>query len=195
LGMEGQEYQSLIESARDGDSASQEKLVRLFEGRTYGLILRMVGNTEDARDILQETMVKTLTSLDSYNPAYPFASWLFRIAANKSLDFLRKRKVELRAFSYDDVAAETIPSGATPADEAVAEKLDWETVEQCMERLDPRYRAVLLLRYKDGLPYKEIADVLSIPMGTVKTLLHRGRDELKRLVRKEVGFTKEEGGD
>jgi RNA polymerase sigma-70 factor (ECF subfamily) len=191
--MDGQEHQSLIERARDGDSASQEALVRLYEGRIYGLILRMVGNTEDAKDILQETMVKALTSLHSYNPAYPFATWLFRIAANKSVDFLRRRRVELRTFTHSgELGVEDIPNGKATLDETVAQKLDWDMVERCMQKLGPQQRTVLFLRYKDGLSYAEIAEVLSMPMGTVKTMLHRGRRELKTLVRQEAGFSHED---
>ncbi len=175
-------------AAREGDRGAQEALVRLYERRIYGHILRLVKNTEDARDILQETMVRALTQLDQFDPAHSFAGWLYRIATNKALDFLRHRRVELRTFTYEeDVSIETFADGAVPGDEMVAERLNWETVEVCMERLDPRYKAVLFLRYKDGLAYKEIAQALEMPMGTVKVLLHRGRNELKRLVRKEVG--------
>jgi RNA polymerase sigma-70 factor (ECF subfamily) len=178
----------LIVAARDGDRRAQEALVRLYEARIYGHILRYVKNVEDARDILQETMVRALTQLDQFNPAHSFTGWLYRIATNKALDFLRHRKVELRTFTYEeDVPIETVADQSVPGDEAIADRLNWETVETCMERLDPRYQAVLLLRYKDGLAYREIAEALEIPMGTVKVLLHRGRHELKRLVRKEVG--------
>jgi RNA polymerase sigma-70 factor (ECF subfamily) len=178
----------MIEAARDGDRGAQEALVRLYEARIYGHILRFVRNTEDARDILQETMVKVLTQLDQFDPAHSFAGWIYRIATNKALDFLRRRKVELRTFTYEeDVPIETVADRALPGDEVVAERLTWEMVEGCMGRLDPRYRMVLFMRYRDGLAYKEIAEALEIPMGTVKILLHRGRNELKSLVRKEVG--------
>jgi RNA polymerase sigma factor (sigma-70 family) len=178
----------MIEAAREGNRGAQEALVRLYEARIYGHILRLVKNTEDARDILQETMVRALTQLDQFNPGHSFAGWLYRIATNKALDFLRHRKVELRTFAYEeDVPIESVADRAMPGDEEVARRLKWETVKACMERLDPRYKAVLFLRYKDGLAYKEIAQALEIPMGTVKVLLHRGRKELKRLVGKEVG--------
>jgi RNA polymerase sigma-70 factor (ECF subfamily) len=186
--IEGINEQALIERAKDGDRAAQEDLVRLYEKRVYGLIVKMVANREDARDILQDTMVKALTSLHQYDPGHAFRSWLFRIATNKSIDFLRRRKLEAAHFTYEDeLPIERIANGARRADEAVAARLDWETVERCMERIEPRYRAVLFLRYRDGLAYKEIAHALSIPMGTVKVLLHRGRHELKEEVRKEVG--------
>jgi RNA polymerase sigma-70 factor (ECF subfamily) len=188
LRTEGQNQIALITAARDGDRRAQEALVRLYEARIYGHILRLVKNTEDARDILQETMVRALTQLDQFDPAHSFAGWLYRIATNKALDFLRRRKIEFRVFTYeDDMPIEGVADGSVPGDEVVAQRLKWETVETCMDKLDPRYRAVLFLRYKDGLAYKEIAEALDMPMGTVKVLLHRGRHELKRLVRKEVG--------
>jgi RNA polymerase sigma-70 factor (ECF subfamily) len=184
--MEGIEERALIERARDGDRVSQEGLVRLYERRVFGLIVRMVGNREDARDILQETMVKALTSLHMYDASYSFTSWIFRMASNKSLDFLRRRKVELRVFAHDgEDRTDMIADKATPIDEVIAQKLDWDIFEGCMQKLDPRYRAALSLRYKDGLSYKEIGQVLSVPVGTVKTLLYRGRVELKELVREK----------
>ena len=188
MGMEGTSEIELIEGARQGDPKAQEGLVRLYEGRIFGHVYRMVGNKEDARDILQKTMVRALTNLHQYNPANSFAGWIFRIATNRALDFLRRRKLEMRTFAYEgDIRMENIANGAVRHDAKVAENLDWDIVEGCLERLDPRYRTVLFLRYRDGLSYKEISDALSIPMGTVKVLLHRGRLELKKLVRKEVG--------
>jgi RNA polymerase sigma-70 factor (ECF subfamily) len=185
--MEGHEERALIGRARDGDQVSQGRLVRLYERRVFGLILRMVGNREDARDILQDTMVKALTSLHMYDASCSFASWIFRIASNKSLDFLRRRKLELRLFERgEEDRTDTIPDKATPIDEVIAKRLDWDIFEGCMQKLDPRYRAALFLRYKDGLSYREIGRVLSVPVGTVKTLLHRGRVELKGIVRETM---------
>jgi RNA polymerase sigma-70 factor (ECF subfamily) len=184
--MNGVEERALIAGAMDGDRASQEGLVRLYERRVFGLIVRMVGNREDARDILQETMVKALTSLHMYDASYSFTSWIFRIASNKSLDFLRRQKIELRIFAHDEEdRTDLFRDKATPMDEVIARKLDWDIFEGCMEKLDPRYRAALFLRYKDGLSYKEIGRVLTVPVGTVKTLLHRGRGELRELVREK----------
>jgi RNA polymerase sigma-70 factor (ECF subfamily) len=180
---------ALIEGARRGDRTSQEAIVRLYERRVYGLIVRLVGNREDARDILQDTMVKALTSINRYDGSYSFVSWLMKIGANRSLDFLRRRKLETRIFVYedDDRGIDDLAGTGTSADDAVASKADWAVVARCMEQLQPKYRTVLHLRYKDDLAYDEIARVLSIPMGTVKVLLHRGRLELKRRVLAEVG--------
>lgn len=179
---------TLIEGARRGDRASQEAIVRLYERRAYGLILRLVGNREDARDILQETMMKALTSINRYDGSYSFVSWLMKIATNRSIDLLRRRKVEFKMFAYDDDdrGVQDVADSSPAPDAMMAEKIDISLVERCMEQLEPRYRAVLVLRHKDDLSYDEIARVLSLPMGTVKILLHRGRIELKRRVLKEL---------
>jgi RNA polymerase sigma-70 factor (ECF subfamily) len=183
---------TLIDGARRGDRASQEAIVRLYERRVYGLVLRLVENREDARDILQETMIKALTSINRYEGTYPFTSWLFRIATNKALDFLRRRKLEFRIFEYEGAADGGAGAGVGVADPgplpdvAVYDRLDRAVVERCLDRLAPRYRTVLHLRYRDDLAYKEIARVLSIPIGTVKILLHRGHAELKRQVMREL---------
>jgi RNA polymerase sigma-70 factor (ECF subfamily) len=203
---------TLIEGARRGDRASQEAIVRLYERRVYGLVLRLVENREDARDILQETMIKALTSINRYEGTYPFTSWLFRIATNKALDFLRRRKLEFRIFQYESAGCPGEGGAGAPGagdgaergagiddvadpgplpDATASDRLDLAVVERCLDRLAPKYRTVLHLRYRDDLAYKEIARVLSIPIGTVKILLHRGHAELKQQVIKELG---QEGG-
>jgi RNA polymerase sigma-70 factor (ECF subfamily) len=134
-------------------------------------------------------MMKALAGINRYDGSYSFRSWLMRIGTNRSIDFLRRRRVEFKVFAYDDDerSVEDAADPAPGADQALADKIDWTLVEHCMEKLEPRYRTILTLRHKDDLSYDEIARVLSIPMGTVKVLLHRGRIELRRLVMMEIG--------
>ena len=195
----------LVEGAQCGDRASQEALVRLYERRVYSLILRLVENKEDARDVLQDTMIKALASIKTYDGRRPYASWLFRIATNKSLDLLRRRKLEFRIFEYEapledmedllegeDAGGGTGGQAAAGTDgdlataQAGGKTIDSALVARCIDRLAPRYRTVLHLRYREDLAYKEIAEVLAIPIGTVKVLLHRGHAELKRQVLGEL---------
>ena len=184
---------TLIDGARCGDRASQEALVRLYERRVYSLVLRLVENKEDARDVLQDTMIKALTRIKSYDGRHPFASWLFRIATNKSLDLLRRRKLEFRIFEYEALLEDAgatrdtgdraeVASGVAEAPTG-EETIDSALVVRCMERLAPKYRTVLHLRYREDLAYKEIAEVLAIPIGTVKVLLHRAHTELKEEIK------------
>ena len=198
----------LIEGARRGERASQEAIVRLYERRVFGLVLRMVENREDARDVVQDSMVKALTGIGRYEGTSSFVTWLFRIATNTALDLLRRRKLEYRIFQYEsdetregrefgdqapegpvidvDDAGRVVGiagGGAGIAGEVPGHSnVDWEVVARCMETLPARYRTVLHLRYRDDLSYKEIAEVLSVPMGTVKVLIHRGHAELRKAV-------------
>ena len=183
------EERVLIEKARRGDRASQETLVMRYERRVYALVLGMVRNSEDARDIVQETFVKALTNLHRFDLSASFPAWLMRIAANNAKDFLRRRGREDKIFAYEteDWSVEDFGSAKGSAEAALSARIDSGVVERCMEGLDPRYASVLTLRYRDGYAYREISDILSIPMGTVKVLIHRGRQELKRAVKREVG--------
>ena len=183
------EERALIEKAREGDRASQETLVMRYERRVYALVLGMVRNSEDARDIVQETFVKALTNLQRFDLAASFPAWLMRIAANSAKDFLRRRGREDKIFSYetDDWSVEDFGTARGTAEAALSARIDSGIVERCMDGLDARYASVLTLRYRDGYAYREISDILSIPMGTVKVLIHRGRQELKRAVKREVG--------
>jgi RNA polymerase sigma-70 factor (ECF subfamily) len=184
-----QEERTLVEKARAGDRASQETLVMRYERKAYALVLGMVRNSEDARDIVQETFVKALTNLHRFDLSASFPAWLMRIAANTAKDFLRRRGREDRIFSYEteDWSVEDFGTARGEAEAALSARIDSAVVERCMDGLDPRYASVLTLRYRDGYAYREISDILSIPMGTVKVLIHRGRLELKKAVKREVG--------
>ena len=182
------EERALIERAGKGDRAAQETLVMRYERRVYAMVLGMVRNPEDARDLVQETFVKALSNLHRFDFSARFPAWLMRIAANGTKDFLRRRGREDKIFAYetDDWSVEDLGTAKGKAEAALSARIDTGVVERCMGMLDPRYATVLTLRYRDGYAYKEISEILSIPMGTVKVLLHRGRLQLKRQVLKEV---------
>ncbi len=182
------EEAKLIQRALEGERCAQGELVRMYERRVYGLILGIVGNEEDARDLVQETMVKMLTNLYRYDATFPFDRWLMRIATNTTLDFLKRKRFEKKVFLPEDNLPREVADDASPSlDTIVAERITWQIVDRCMRDLPERYRAVLVLRYREGFSYSEIANSLSIPMGTVKVLLHRARELLKSRVIKEVG--------
>jgi len=174
---------SLIEKARGGDRGSQEVLLSRYESRLFDLIMRIVRNREDAMDVLQDTMVKAIVNIDRFDPNRDFGKWLMRIATTTSLDHLRKqrRRANLRERYHDLLTTRREPR----VDAHLEERLTHEAVERAMGSLDPRYRSVLILRYRNDFSYAEIAEVLSIPIGTVKVLLHRAHRALKEAVRKE----------
>ena len=181
--------QDVVLQARDGRQAAYRELVRRYERPIFSLIYRMVRNREQAEDLSQETFVKALNAIESYRPEYKFSSWIFKIANNVSIDHLRRR--ELDTLSLDGsphaLTPEAIQARApqlgdrqeTALEELEAKELGGE-IEQAIATLRPEYRACILLRHVEGRPYEEIATMLDLPLGTVKTYIHRARGELRQ---------------
>jgi RNA polymerase sigma-70 factor (ECF subfamily) len=176
----------LVAAVLRGSQDAFRELVVRFERPVYGLILRMVRDAATAEDLAQEVFIKAYRHLDSYDPARKFASWLFKVAHNTTIDHLRRAVVETvpltaRGAPGDDggdlLAALADPSAESPA--AAAERHDMaRALERAIGGLRPDYREAVILRYVEGLAYQEICDVLQLPLGTLKTNLHRARKEL-----------------
>ena len=181
-----QEETALILKCREGDSDAMRRLVRLYEGPVFYLIWRAVGNVEDARDLTQETFVRAIRALDRFDLARPFRNWVLRIASNLSIDHLRRRR--LRTVSIDiDEDSETgmrapilADSGALPDERHDQARLS-ETLARLGALLPADYRVVVHLRHREQLSYEEIAQVLDVPLGTVKARLHRAHHRLRAL--------------
>jgi RNA polymerase sigma-70 factor, ECF subfamily len=178
----------LVASALRGSEEAFRDLVLRFERPVYALILRMVHEAETAEDLAQEVFVKAYRHLASYDPRRKFASWLFKVAHNSTIDHLRRAQLDtvpLAAEQEDGggllaVLADT--SAESPA--AAAERRDMaRALERAIARLRPEYREAVVLRYVEGLAYQEICEVLGLPAGTVKTNLHRARKELAEAMR------------
>ncbi len=159
--------------------------MRRYERPIYGLIARMVRDEAQAEDLTQDTFLKMFRALARYDPTMRFSSWLFRIAHNTAIDYLRQRRL-LIATPVDDPDDESDPLQELPDPSAISPERSAErselaaAVDRALDRVRPDYRAVLVLRYQEGLEYQDIADVLGAPLGTVKTFLHRARRDLAR---------------
>ena len=148
----------------------------------------MVRDRALAEDLAQETFIKVLNGIRSYNPQFKFSSWIFKIANNAAIDHLRKR--ELDTLSLDGSPSAMTPEemratalqlgdrGETPLQEVEARELGG-AIEGAIAKLRPEYRACILLRHVEGHSYEEIAQILDLPLGTVKTHIHRARNELR----------------
>ena len=151
----------------------------------------MVRNRDQAEDVAQEAFVKAFNAIQSYDPRYKFSSWLFKIANNVAIDHLRKKELDTVSIdgsphAMEDEEAErsriTLESTEEdPASYAEARELGGQ-IEEAIGHLRPEYRTVVLLRHVEGYAYDEIAEVMDLPLGTVKTYLHRARGELKELL-------------
>jgi RNA polymerase sigma-70 factor, ECF subfamily len=178
----------LVASALRGSEEAFRDLVLRFERPVYALILRMVHDAETAEDLAQEVFVKAYRHLGSYDPRRKFASWLFKVAHNSTIDHLRRAQLDTVPLAAEQeegggllaVLADT--SAESPA--AAAERRDMaRALERAIARLRPEYREAVVLRYVEGLAYQEICEVLGMPAGTVKTNLHRARKELAETMR------------
>lgn len=180
--------QEVVAWALSGAEAAYRELVRRYERPVFALIYRMVRDRELAEDLTQDTFVKVLNALERYNPAYKFSSWIFKIANNAAIDHLRRRDVET-------LSIEGAPHAATPAQQEATELQVGDAaasplellearelggqIERAIAALRPEYRACIILRHLEGRSYEEIAEILGLPLGTVKTYIHRARNELR----------------
>ncbi len=183
--------QEVVQHAVMGRDSAYRELIRRYQRPVFSLIYRMVRDRELAEDLAQETFVKVLNAIDSYRPEYKFSSWIFKIANNAAIDQLRKRSLDTlsldgspHAESADAIEATTLQIGdarETALDEVTSRELGTQ-IEAAISQLRPEYRSCILLRHVDGRPYEEIAEILGLPLGTVKTYIHRARNELRILL-------------
>jgi RNA polymerase sigma factor (sigma-70 family) len=159
-----------------GDSAAFAGILEKYQDRIYSFALRLLKDPQAAEDAAQEAFVKAFRGLSSYNPAYPFSSWLFRIAHNACMDVLRAGN---RTVSMDEEDFSDLPDPALGVEDSVAASLDSARIEALLASLPPLYSEVLLLQYREDMGPAEIARVINAPEGTVKARLFRARALVK----------------
>lgn len=174
-----------IAEALAGDQRAYGYLVDKHRASVFHIINRIVRNTEAANDLVQETFMKAFASLPSYRSEYRFSTWLYKIAANSSIDFLRKRRIQ--ALSLDrPMETENGQVDIEVADYSYHPERDLErkersfSIQEAIDALPPKYRDVIIYRHKDDKSYEEIADLLNVPIGTVKARIFRARELLKK---------------
>ncbi|HEX7243189.1 MAG TPA: sigma-70 family RNA polymerase sigma factor [Longimicrobiaceae bacterium] len=178
----------LVARARKGSQAAYRELLGRYQRPVFSLVYRMVRDREQAEDLAQETFVKVFNNIERYDPKYKFSSWIFKIATNLTIDVIRKKEpvtVSLdgsrNATSDDEIEATRITVASddeNPEELQEARELGAE-IEVAIGRLRPEYRTALLLRHVEGNAYEEIAEIMGVPLGTVKTYIHRARGELR----------------
>ncbi len=183
--------QEIVVLAREGREAAYRELIRRYERPIFSLILRMVRDRQLAEDLAQETFIKTLNAIASYRPEFKFSSWIFKIANNAAIDHLRRRELNTlsidgapHATTAEDIEATALQvgdRGESPLAELEARELG-SAIERAIGQLRPEYRSCIMLRHVEGLAYEEIASMLDLPLGTVKTYIHRARHELREML-------------
>lgn len=186
--------QVLVQRASKGDLQAFEALVKAYETKLYNVALRMVSDSEDAMDIVQEVFLKAYQALPNFRGDSKFSTWIYRICMNASLDHLRRRK-KSQVYSLDapiefpdSEAQRQVEDTAESTEEIVEARFLGEKLLEILSDLEPHYRAVLILCDVQGYSYQEIAEILDMSLGTVKSRIHRARSILRKLMDAEQIF-------
>ena len=183
----------LISECLKGDGAAFGALVTRYQDRLYNTVFRMVDNAEDARDVVQETFLSAYQSLAGFKGDSLFFTWLYRIAINNAISMKRKRRAVLRlapALQADGVPEPADSSETVQPGRAMEMAEDERRVHQALNRLSAEHRVVLVLKDMEGRKYEEMAEILEVPIGTIRSRLHRARLEMRDILmqdEKEVG--------
>jgi RNA polymerase sigma factor (sigma-70 family) len=177
---------ALVDRCLRGDAAAWEQLVRDYSGRVYTLCFRFTGRDAEAEELSQEVFLRVFRTLASYRSGDgAFVTWLSRVTRNLLIDHYRRSKLERATDSLDDrvEVIETHASASAKSDALLAGREASEILQSALARLSPELREAIILRDLQEMEYREIADVLQVPEGTVKSRLSRGRAELARVLR------------
>lgn len=178
---------ALIRRVQRGDQDAFAELLEAYEKPVYNLCLRMTGNPEDAADMTQEAFLKVWRGIEQYKFESSFSTWVYRLTSNVCIDFLRGKKrrqtVSLTVDEDQDGAAELeLPDAAPLPEDQVLHRETESEIVRAMNRLDDEFRMILTLRILEDLSYEEIAQVMDLKVGTVKSRLARARVKLKKIL-------------
>lgn len=170
----------LVFRAKNGDLKAYEMLIERYQHKVYNLTAKMVKNEEDARDLAQETFIQMYQKLPRFRGDSSFGTWVYRVASNKCLDFLRQKKAEVARITLSTFEKEIFPcdNRGSPEESAIRED-ESRRLRDALESLPRAYRIVIVLQHYQQLSYKEIAEILDLPVKTVATRLYRAKSILK----------------
>ena len=184
-----EDFKLIDQATIEHDEQAFAELMKRYKKPVYHMILKMVRNVDDAEDLTIEAFAKAFKNLSRFKKDYTFSTWLFRIATNNAIDFIRKKKLETMSLdsSYKDDSGEAVKidvedNELNPMEETIkSQKI--ELIRVFVDKLPPKYQRLVKLRYFDELSYEEIAKELEAPLGTVKAQLHRARELMYDLVK------------
>ncbi len=184
------DHRLVQKAVEEGDQQAYAELMDRYRDSIYYMLLKMVNNKDDAEDLTVEAFGKAFKRLHQYTPEYAFSTWLFKIASNNCIDFIRKKKKNLYSIDNaqeneegDEIAMDLKASNLDP-EEKVMKKQKIDRMREVVEELQPKYRELIKLRYFEEYSYDEIADEMDLPLGTVKAQLYRARAFLHQIMKK-----------
>ncbi len=177
----------LVQQATNGDQKAYAELMGRYRDAIYYMLLKMVNNTSDAEDLTIEAFGKAFKNIQQYTPNYAFSTWLFKIATNNCIDFIRKKKTSTVSLDQNaddtDKAPQDIQAHVLDPEETMIKSQKQVMMREIVSKLKPRYRKLIELRYFKEFSYEEIAEELELPIGTVKAQLFRSRELLFNILK------------
>jgi RNA polymerase sigma-70 factor (ECF subfamily) len=184
-----EDFQLIDEAVNNSDEQAYARLLQRYKRPVYHMILKMVRNVDDAEDLTIESFAKAFRSLHRFKKDFTFSTWLFRIATNNTIDYIRKKKLNTlsidNTFTDDNgesVSLDVEDENLNPQEEAIRQQKA-EILMVFVDKLPPKYQKLVRLRYYHELSYEEIAKELDAPLGTVKAQLHRARELMFDMVK------------
>ena len=184
-----QEDLELVAKAKTGDQVSFSKLMDRYRDSIYFMVLKMVHNRDDAEDLTIEAFGKAFNNISNYSADFAFSTWLFKIATNNSIDFIRKKRLQTTSLDQKtqtdegEITPIAVKDHAPDPEESMVKEQRAQKIRAAIEQLSPKYKTLIELRYLDELSYEEIAEKLDIPLGTVKAQLFRAKDMLYNILK------------
>ncbi len=174
---------------QNNDQKAYAELMKRYRKSVFHLVLKMVRNTDEAEDLTIEAFAKAFKGLHKFNPEYTFSTWLFRIATNNCIDYIRKKRIQTTSINNpmkdndgDEITIDVKDHALNPQDETIKQQ-KIEIMQTIVTRLPAKYQVLIKMRYFQELSYEEIADSLDYPLGTVKAQLHRAKELLFDMVK------------
>ena len=177
--------QELVVMAQEHDASAFEQLFMRYKKDLFQLYMQRTGNHQsDTSDILQETFIKVFLNLHRYNPEYPFGQWLHAIARNTFIDFTRKRKDNVLSIDSQNWSSPHLnpPANTANPEEKMMQRQTGKELDRILDGMPPRYKQMITMRFIQEYSYEEIAEKLDMPLGTVKTQIHRAREKFYQLI-------------
>jgi RNA polymerase sigma factor (sigma-70 family) len=179
---------TLIDGALGGDQGAYKGLMERHRQAIFHIILKIVRDKEAADDLVQETFMKAFSSLATYRSEFKFSTWLYRIAANTAIDHLRKQRMKMLSLdsppqTLEGSAEIEVPDNSYNPEKDLIRREQRFSINEAIDALPEKYRIVIIYRHKDDKSYEEIAEALSLPVGTVKARIFRARELLKKRLR------------
>ena len=187
------DYMLVQRALNDKDQRAYTELMGRYKDSVFYMLLKMVNNSDDAEDLTIETFGKAFKRLDQYTPQFAFSTWLFKIASNHSIDFIRKKRIRAisidQGYSNEDGEKYVIPvkEDSLDPEESMQKDERVQRMRDVVEKLKPRYKRLVELRYFEEKSYEEISEILELPLGTVKAQLYRARDFMFELMKTTKG--------